>query len=66
MTSYLGTIGIFQEERPVFLREQANSMYSVFAYFNSKTLTELPVTTLTPMLQTIIVYFGMGFTVTAE
>ncbi len=62
----MGTIGLFQTERPVFLREQANNMYSVSAYFNAKTLTEVPLTTLTPLLYTIIVYFGMGFTVTAE
>jgi hypothetical protein len=41
-------------------------MYSITAYFNAKTLTELPLTSLTPMLYVIIVYFGIGFTVTAE
>lgn len=66
MTAFMGTIGLFQNERPVFLREQANNMYSVSAYFNAKTLTEVPLTTFTPLLYTIIVYFGMGFTVTAE
>jgi ABC-type multidrug transport system permease subunit len=66
MTAFMGTIGLFQNERPVFLREQANNMYSVSAYFNAKTLTEVPLTTLTPLLYTIIVYFGMGFTVTAS
>lgn len=41
-------------------------MYSVLAYFNSKTLTELPLTLITPLIYSIIVYFGMGFTNTAE
>lgn len=57
----MGTIGLFQNERPVFLREQANRMYSVAIYFNAKTLTEMPLTALTPMLYSLIVYFGMGF-----
>jgi len=66
MTAFMGTIGLFQSERPVFLREQANSMYSVGAYFNAKTLTEIPLTSLTPMIYTIIVYFGIGYTCTAQ
>jgi len=41
-------------------------MYSVWAYFNAKTLTEAPLTAITPLLYTIIVYFGMGFTVTGN
>jgi len=41
-------------------------MYGVVAYFNAKTLTEMPLTLVTPMVYTIIVYFGMGFTVTAD
>jgi ABC-type multidrug transport system permease subunit len=53
-------------ERPVFLRDQANQMYSVSAYFNAKTLTEIPITTLTPLLYTCIVYVGIGYTVTVD
>lgn len=46
MMALMGTIGLFQNERPVFLREQANKMYDVGIYFNAKTLTELPLTML--------------------
>ena len=33
MMNMMGTILTFQAERPVFLREQANKMYSVSAYY---------------------------------
>lgn len=65
MMAFMGTIGLFQGERPVFLREQANSMYGVFAYFNAKTLAELPMTSINPFIYCCIIYFGMGFTQTA-
>jgi len=66
MSSFMGTIGLFQGERPVFLREQANRMYGVVAYFNAKTLAELPITTANPLLFCCVIYFGMGFTATAS
>jgi hypothetical protein len=43
MRNMMGTIIIFQVERPVFLREQANKMYSVTAYYLAKVLADLPV-----------------------
>lgn len=49
----------------MFLREQANRMYGVLAYFNSKTLAEMPLTSLNPFVYCLIIYFGMGFTSTA-
>jgi hypothetical protein len=61
MTAFMGTIGLFQGERPVFLREQANRMYGVVAYFNAKTLAELPMTSICPFFYSLIIYFGMGF-----
>ena len=66
LTAFTGTIGLFQQERPIFLRDQANQMYSVSAYFNAKTLTEIPITTLTPFLYASIVYVGIGYTSTAH
>ena len=66
MMALMGTIGLFQQERPVFLREQANKMYDVSIYFNAKTLTELPLTVLQPLIVTIIIYWGIGLTSTAE
>jgi hypothetical protein len=41
-------------------------MYDVAIYFNAKTLTELPLTTLQPLIVTIILYWGIGLTNTAS
>jgi ATP-binding cassette, subfamily G (WHITE), eye pigment precursor transporter len=62
----MGTILTFQDERPVFLREYTNRMYSVPAYYMAKVLLETPMMCFTPMLNAIIVYFGIGLTVTAS
>jgi len=51
---------IFPDERPVFLREVNNNMYSVSAYFFGKVIAELPVSILTPALFGVIVYFAIG------
>jgi ABC-type multidrug transport system permease subunit len=66
MRNMMGTIIIFQIERPVFLREQANKMYSVTAYYLAKVLADLPVQLITPIVFTVIVYFGIGMTIEAS
>lgn len=33
MGNFFGSLQVFQQERPVFLREQANKMYSFLPYF---------------------------------
>ena len=64
MGNMMGTIITFQAERPVFLREQANNMYSVGTYYLAKTIVETPVLLISPMVFSVIVYFGVGLTVT--
>jgi ABC-type multidrug transport system permease subunit len=64
MGNMMGTIITFQPERPVFLREQANNMYSVGTYYLAKTIVETPVLLISPMVFCVIVYFGVGLTVT--
>lgn len=66
MMNLMGTILTFQNERPVFLREQANKMYTVAAYYLAKIVIETPVLALTPMLFSVIVYFKIGLTITAS
>ncbi|CDW88685.1 abc transporter family protein [Stylonychia lemnae] len=56
----------FQGERPVFLRESANKMYGVFPYYIAKTIVEIPVLIFQPMIWSLIVYFGVGLTVTVK
>jgi ABC-type multidrug transport system permease subunit len=51
---------IFPDERPVFLREVNNNMYSVTAYFFGKVIAELPASILTPVIFGSIVYFAIG------
>ena len=66
MRNMMGTIIIFQVERPVFLREQANKMYSVTAYYLAKVFADLPLQLVTPIVFTVIVYFGIGMTIEAS
>lgn len=51
---------IFPDERPVFLREVNNNMYSVSAYFFGKVIAEIPATLITPIVYGSIVYFSIG------
>lgn len=51
---------IFPDERPVFLREVNNNMYSVSAYFFAKVIAEIPASLLTPVIFGSIVYFAIG------
>lgn len=60
------TILTFQNERPVFLREQANHMYSVSSYYFAKILVETPIFSIVPMLFAVIFYFKTGFTIAAS
>ena len=61
MTWLFGTVLTFQLERPVFLREQANNMYSPVAYFIAKNMVETPPIFIAPLLQLLIMYFGFGY-----
>ena len=56
-----GALLDFQLERPVFLREQANQLYSVTPYYLAKSLIDMPVLILTPLLQLSIVYWVIGY-----
>lgn len=56
---------IFPDERPVFLREVNNNMYSVTAYFFGKVIAELPASILTPVIFGAIVYYAIGLSTVA-
>ena len=56
-----GVALIFPQERPVFMREVNNNMYSVSAYFWAKILSEFPLTVIIPTVQIAITYFAIGF-----
>lgn len=52
---------IFPDERPVFLREANNNMYSVSAYFWAKIVSEFPASLLTPIIFGSVCYHLIGF-----
>ena len=60
MGYYFGSILTFQLERPVFLREQANNLYSPLPYFISKNMVEFPVSLITPLVQLCVIFWGVG------
>ena len=56
-----GSVLSFQLERPVFLREQANNLYSPYAYFLAKNVIDTPGAALTPLLQLFMTYWFIDF-----
>lgn len=52
----------FQLEREVFLREQANKMYSPACYFIAKNVVETPFAMIAPLLWLLIIYWACGLT----
>ena len=66
MSAYMTTLTIFNDERPVIVREQANQMYDIFPYYFSRVIVENPLFLLSPLLFSTIMYFGVGLTIDAE
>ena len=61
MAPMMMTVNVFQHERPVFLREQANKMYNVVPYYVAKLLSEIPIFIIVPLIFNLIFYFLVGF-----
>lgn len=61
-----GTLQIFQFERPVFLREQANRMYSFVPYFLTKNLHEQPLIFAQPLLTLTMMFWAVGYYPSAQ
>lgn len=57
---------IFYQERLVFEREYGSGMYSLPAYFASKTLVEVPFMIILPLLMTLFTYFAIGLQTAAD
>lgn len=60
MLNMMAVIQTFASERPIFLREQANSMYGVVPYYMTKVGADMPGMIIGPILLSSIVYWGMG------
>lgn len=52
---------VFPCERPVFIRETNNGMYRVSSYFWGKVLSELPMAIILPLIQSAVLFYGVGF-----
>jgi len=52
---------LFPEERPIFLREVNNNMYSPSAYFFGKIISELPTSFILPFAYGCIEYFALQY-----
>lgn len=61
MSQVMGSVLSFPTERPVFIREYSNKLYSVESYYTAKNLVETPIILFFMMLFTIIIYFTSGF-----
>lgn len=61
MNWMFGSILTFQLERDVFLREQANRLYSPVAYFAAKNSVETLVALITPMIQLLVLWWAIGY-----
>lgn len=66
MGNFFNAILVFQAERPVFLREQANKMYRVFPYYMSKLIVDTPILLLTPMIACLMTYWAIGLENTVD
>lgn len=61
MGSFFASLNIFQAERPVFLREQANQMYGFLPYFLTKQIIEQPALIFAPIFYLLVTFWGVGF-----
>lgn len=55
-----GVLFVFPVELPVFIREHKNGMYRTDVYYLAKTLSEVPIFIITPLLLTGISYWMIG------
>ena len=63
----LAPIGLtFPTDRKVFLKEQSAKLYSTLPYFISKSIVEIPISIIIPLLQSLILYWFVGLSNTAS
>eukprot|EP00475_Leptophrys_vorax_P028677 TRINITY_DN4166_c0_g1_i1.p1 TRINITY_DN4166_c0_g1~~TRINITY_DN4166_c0_g1_i1.p1 ORF type:complete len:720 (-),score=180.59 TRINITY_DN4166_c0_g1_i1:130-2259(-) len=61
LLSFFTVACTFPGERPLFLKEKANNLYSTTVYFFSKTILEVGLQCILPVIYVTIVYFAVGF-----
>ncbi|MEW5318451.1 MAG: hypothetical protein WDW38_009672 [Sanguina aurantia] len=60
-SSLTGTLTVFGAEKVVFSREYGSRMYSLFAFFSSRWLVELPTHIILPIVSSCIMYWIIGY-----
>jgi len=65
MLAYMGTLLTFNTERTIIVREQANQLYGIIPYYWARSLVETPLFLFLPMLYSLIIYFGVGLSISA-
>ena len=66
MEALIPTATSFPFERDVFLKEENNRLYSVFPYFISKCILYIPYTIVIPIIYSLIIYWMVDLSSTAE
>lgn len=66
MAAYMSTLTIFNGERIVIVREQANQMYDIIPYYFARSLVETPIFLIGSLLFCSILYFLVGLEMSAE
>jgi len=61
MLNFLPTVIIFQSEKPIYVREKAGDMYSVWTYAFTKWLAEMPILTFLPFITVVLIYFSTEY-----
>jgi hypothetical protein len=61
LANSLPYILVFAIERPVFIREYSNGLYSILPYYLVKIVADLPVNLITPLLQLPWVFWSVPY-----
>jgi ATP-binding cassette, subfamily G (WHITE), eye pigment precursor transporter len=60
--NFQATVVVFQQEKPVYVRERDAGMYDIWVYTTTKLIAEQPIMLLLPLIMNLMVYFFIGFT----
>jgi len=61
-SNYLPAVAVFQQEKPIYVRERDSGMYDIWVYATTKFFAEIPITLFVSFLFVLMTYFSIGFT----
>jgi ABC-2 type transporter len=59
--NFVPTVVIFQNEKPLYVRERDSGLYSIWVYATTKLIAELPITLFVPLLLNAMIYWVIDF-----